>query len=388
MASDYLGRYGAALRQLTALQQQPLPSAIQPGAPVPGGAFDAVTPNPAMDPMSPENMKPATPAFDQVEGKPLSAKQLYTDMPDEHKAALEKQIDDSGIDVNMQFGRAIATGILPAPEKPKEMSKRDKIGYLAEVALRTISNMSRPGTSSGADWADATLQTDTRRGAIESVERERELSAAERRRLEQREDTKTAHTEGREDTTTRTAQQRADAKESRERAEHVADKQQEAELEKQKIAREKSANRKTIIGDDGQIYTLGDNADATAVTTTKTKKVRRGTRGKGRDVDVSEKVPVKATLKTDASGIDQDRLISAINTRVAEMKKDTKLLREMRKAGISDIDGEIATRARAQVMADLGVVKGNSPSAAPNVEAAQLSDEDRALIDKWSKAAE
>ncbi len=205
MANDYVGRYGAALRQLTALEQPALPSAVSPNAPQPTqGAFgqpagmappQAAGPAFASPAAAPQAMPPAAPPQaampskmpPQEAGAPMSATQLYKDMPDDVKADLEKQIEGSGHDIDEVYAQKVASGEIQAPKK--EPSKRDKLGYIAEVALRTISNLSRQNTQGAGDWADAVLETDARRGALDernnTLFRQGTAGAFERQDVEQ-----------------------------------------------------------------------------------------------------------------------------------------------------------------------------------------------------------
>jgi hypothetical protein len=386
---DYVGRYGAALRRLTALETGGLgglPSAVSPEAPQPAGAFDAAPP-------AGPGAAPAQGAFDATDAKPMfdgpvSAKDLYSQMPPQAKQALLKQVEQGGVSVDDRFDGLVQSGEIQAPVK-KKLTKEEKLGYLAEVALRTISNMSREGTNSSSDWADAVLATDSRRGALEQAEQERTRQQAEIQRREGREDAKETRQVGREE-----------SKETRERAakgaeiatnqEFIAEQNRlnrESEERQAKLRAAQDANRdkKVLIDDGGNMFTLENDGSARPITTPKKTSVTRGSRGKGTTtIEKTVNEQLKAIPRQDASGIDKDTIMREVGARIKALTEDGKLARKLKREGISDVEGEIARRATQQVMEQYGVVSGKQPVTATTPNAG-LSAEDQAILAKWAE---
>ena len=363
MPNDYVGRYGAALRQLTALEKLPgLPSAVSPAAPQPG-AFGAPAQQQAGAFQTPP---PAQPAMDQAQS-PLGIQQLYKDMPDEFKDQLTDQIKKSGRSVEDIYAQKVASGEIAPPVKRPKTSK-EKLGYIAEVALRTLSNLSRPDTLGVSDWADAQLATDQRRGALEQVDEERFRQATEKQRLERREDTQLTRKEGREDAaeTRRTAGTITEAETRRRFESSENKKQREAALELERVrSTNEKANKpgQVITDENGNVFRL-DDTNAKPVTTKK-KVEKRGKRGAKWQEEVE--VQLRGLPKTDASGVDRDTILREIGNRIKAMKEDRKLLSTLRQGGATgaQIDQEIARRAQEQVMSEYGSLTGRAPTGAP-----------------------
>ncbi len=194
MNSGYVGKYGEALRRLTAIDAGMGGGPVLPGPPEPMiGAFGEP---PAYQPpvRAPAFSDPAPQAGGEgalSREAPMSFGQLWSETPAERRAQLVEEAEKKGIPVEQSYQQAKAAPGAPPP--PKKPSKQDKLAYVMETMLRFASNYgSRPGTSSAADAADAILTTKERRGAFERAEREKEERAAETRRLEGREDTKEA----------------------------------------------------------------------------------------------------------------------------------------------------------------------------------------------------
>lgn len=400
MPNDYVGRYGAALRQLTALEQPALPSAISPSAPQPtgpgafgtppiappgvaGGAFAPPDVVAAPQQALPPPVARPAPALGQGDAAaPMSAAQLFKDMPDDVKDDLQKQIESSGHDIDEVYAQKVATGEIKAPKK--EPTKRDKLGYLAEVALRTISNLSRQNTQGASDWADAVLDTDARRAAL--AERDDELfrkgtagaferqeKRKETRRLEGRADEgalkeragKVAEAEGR---------QAFDMTENEKRRKH------ELELARMREAGEDRRDRESqgnLVTDDqgGLVRVKGDEA-VPVMTTKKVRETKRGKRGVSYTIEKEVREQVKALPKPAQSGMDPDRMIAEIGDRIKALKEDRKLVSELRQQGITGakLDDELAKRARDQVMTEYGLASGGK-SAKPAQKSANPFDQ-------------
>lgn len=400
MANDYVGRYGAALRQLTALEQPALPSAISPNAPQPTGpgAFGvppvvqpgmsggnnsgAFTPPAAVAPPQPA-MPPAqatSPMQKGEAGAPVSVQQLYKDMPDDAKTDLAKQIEDSGHNIDEVYAAKVASGEIKAPKK--EPTKHDKLGYIAEVALRTISNLNRPTQNSAGDWADAVLDTDARRGALEDRDNalfrqgtagafERQQKTKETKRLEDRTDQgaireragRVAETEGKQ------AFESTENEKTRKNALEIARMREAGE-----DRRDRDSQGNLITDDQGGLVRV-KGSDATPVMTTKkVKEVKRGKRGVSFTIEKEVREQLKALPKSSSSDIDPDRMIAEIGDRIKALKEDRKLVSELRTQGVTGakLDDELAKRAKEQVMLEYADVPGGknqsvSPTQRKNV---------------------
>lgn len=400
--SDYVGRYGAALRRLQALEMgglQGVPGTMsaEPPQQSPQGAFGGMPPDmgqPAPQAAPPQAAQPG--AFAQADqpfgDKPMTAADLYKQMPPEAKQQLIAQVEKGGMNVDQRFDSLVAKGEIPnvSGTDKKKLTKEEKLGYLAEVALRTISNLSRDNTTSAADAADAVLATNERRGAIEMADRERQRQAAEIQRQEGRADAREQRQYGREDakenreiargaTTLKetqdfTAEQNRLDRESRER---------EAKL---RAEQDKRQGQRVLIDDQGGMFTLGDDGRATPIRTTKeVVETQKGKRGVTTKIRRQVEEQLKALPRADAAGIDKDTIMREVGNRIKTLKEDGKLARELKRKGVTDIDGEIARRATAQVMQEYGVVTGKQPVGATTPDAG-LSDEDKALLSKWGSA--
>lgn len=359
MANDYVGRYGAALRRLTALEGK---GPQQFGSPQ--GAFGAATPQ-------------ATGAFPPLEqsaeqdqaGPPVSAAQLWKDMPPEYKTQAIKQIEDSGTSLDELYAKHAEAGEVP-PIK-KEMTKEEKLGYLGEIALRTISNLSRPGTQGISDFADAKLAVDARRGGIEQAELQRARAEQETRRLEARADKK--------DTTSAAAR---DEEQRRDRAAKLA----ESESQRDAIASEGALSRKNALDiaamqeksrsaekqgpvltdEEGNMFHL--NADGTAAPiTAEAERDAPGPYARGKAPKEKYRKPLKGVPKQRNNEVDQDTILRGIGERVKILKNDSATMRELKRdlaAGrITSIDDELDRRAQEQVMRELAAVTGKTPAA-------------------------
>lgn len=354
MANDYVGRYGEALRRLRAIDN-PTPTGIaSAGASVlpQQGAFAEQRPPSAQQ--GAFNRGPFDPNV------PISSGDLYKQIPKEVKDQMADHLKENGVDIDQAYQKEVTSGNIVAPKK--EPDKHEKLGYLAEVALRTISNLNRPTKNSAGDWADAVLETDARRSGID-----------ERARLEARTDAEQAHREGREDTRFSTIDQRAIQAEERARAQHEADLGATAEENRknresqERTARENrasiertSARPRLQPNQEGDLFLINDAGQATPVTQKKkVKTVVPGHRGvKPAEVErtVDEQLRV---LNRDTNGVDKDTLLRQIGERVKLLKEDRKLANKLRAAG-KDPSAEITRQATAEVMAEYAELNGTS----------------------------
>lgn len=354
MAGDYVGQYGQALRRLSVLDAQrgmygpqaiggadtSSPFSAQPAT---GGAFGAPEQPPQPIAVAPGVMdaqaRGGTAAFENVpapeappalgqsqEEKPTSVKDLQEHMPDDQKDAMADQIEQQvGGDLKSAYEKE--TG-----EKPKGKSRWDLAFYFAEIALRSMANQDQYDTRSGS-LAAATMDTLASRRARAEQRRLEENKTAETRRLEQREDAETLRKEKREDVKDKTKREQALEDDARNH-------QQALELARlqAKLLKEKGQKTSIQTAEDGTLVLVDlETGDAVDVTkeVTETSPVK-GSRGKGTTggKTTTKKVPVKAKPKNDASGLDQDTILRAIEARAKELKADRKFVRALRDKGM------------------------------------------------------
>lgn len=368
--SNYVGRYGETLRRLTALERgtpqgfgTPLaaPTGVFPSAPPPTtGAFSAVP-----------SASQSNAGTDEA-SSPVSAGQLWKDMPDQFKQQIHDQVTSTGMNVDDTFRQKVDAGEIPPPKK--EMTRDEKLGYLAEIALHTLSNLSRPGTESISDFADAKLGVDARRGAIETAETDRRLKQNETRRVEGRQDAaEQRRLAG--DLTERELTRESIANEGaagRKNALGIAAMQERSRKEDRAAARQDRAATPgpVLTGEDGTMYNRNPDGTATAITTevdvpAEGSPYRPGATRK-------EKRPLKGTPKQRFNEVDQDNLLREQGKEAATLRKDEGLQRQLKKdlasGKIASIDDEIERRAKEKVMRRLALASGSakSPAASGN----------------------
>lgn len=171
--------------------QPPVPPSQQG---VPAGAFDTQAPPmpgpapqgalPPPDAATPP-VNPGAPGAIATAEPPLTHDQLWAKMPDEVKTKILDQVEKSGVDVNHLFDSKVKTGEIQVDDADvkKPLTKEQKLEYISEVALRTASNLNRPGLNGFGDFADAKLATDARRSAIAQAEQDKQ--EAEQARAQQ-----------------------------------------------------------------------------------------------------------------------------------------------------------------------------------------------------------
>lgn len=327
--SDYIGRYGAALRQLHALEnpQPAVPSAFGAGPQPQAPAFSAVP--------------PPSPAFSREDQEadltsgsaPVSAKDLYRQMPAETKRELLGSVEKTGMDVDQFFQSKVDSGEIQIADEDvrKPLTKEQKLGYITEVALRTISNLGRKGTSGFSDFADARLATDARRGAIEQATQQQnqqlQMSATQQalqdirqERLLGRQDRADASREARADARQNASDTRADKRQAAADANAAADRKNRLEI----AVMEKRAGRNagsTIIGEDGILRWVDSNGKARKVT---------------EDDGSGKQVPVKVPPKFNTGGLDQDTIARLAGKQAEIMLKDRKLVRKLKDEGLGE----------------------------------------------------
>lgn len=347
MPNDYVGRYGDALRRLTTLNRGGLSQSPAPAQPA--GAFGGVPPQGPAPQTGAFSAGPApgiTAPKTDPDAPPLTASQLWKDMPDQFKGQIEKQIADSGMNVDQTYAAKVEEGEIEPPKKAPTL--QEKLGYLAEVALRTMSNLSRPGTQGFSDFADAKLATDARRGAIETAETDRVRKQAETRRLEGRQDASEQHRMA-SDMTERELTREAVAAEgaaNRRNALDIAG-MQERSRSADRTAASKTPGPVIVDQETGDAYQR--NADGTITPLQKDVKEQvRGHRG-AKPWERTVKKPLKGPLQQGFNGLDADTLKRAVTAAAGDINDDGTQMREIRallKEGkIKSVDQEILRRA-------------------------------------------
>lgn len=295
--------------------------------------------------------------------KPTSWKDLAAEMPKSQQTALVKQIEAKHGPIKGVYARTATQ----EGEEPKAKNKREMALYIAEVALRTISNMGTGrytgAMGSGAAFADAMLDTETRIAATKRADAEKAAKAAETRRLEERADAETRRKEGREDT-------QADRKRKEELEDDERNHKQAIELARiqAKLLREQNKKTSIVTQDDGTLALVDENGDAIDVTKEiETTTPVKGSRGQGTTGGKRIKVrkPVKASTKPNASGLDQDTILNKITQVEGELRKDTKLMRELRTKFNQDstkVEAELRRMAREKVEGDVQSLRPGSAS--------------------------
>jgi hypothetical protein len=302
----------------------------------------------------------APPAGVMSEQKPTTWKDLAAEMPKAEQNNLVKQIEQAHGPIKAVY----AATTTREGEEPKAKNKREMALYLAEVALRTISNMGTGrytgAMGSAAAFSDAMLDTETRRGRVSQMQQEKADKASETKRLEDRSDAETRRKEGREDT-------EATRKRKEKLEDDARDHKQAIELARiqAKLLREKGQRTSIQTAEDGTLKLVDlETGEAVEVTeeVEETTPVK-GSRGRGTTGGKTSKVrkPVKVAPKSNASGIDQDTILTKITQVENELRKDNKLMRELRskfKSDSTQVEGELRRMAREKVQGDVSSLSG------------------------------
>lgn len=342
--SDYIGHYGPMIRAKYAQATQPDPQAaftdMPPQAPAFGDQNGSVT--------------PTSPAFQEAR-KPLSAKALYEQMPPEHKKELLSQIEKSGTDVNHLFQSHVDSGDIQISDQDvrKPLTKEQKLGYITEVAMRTLSNMNRPGPQGIGAWADASLETDQRRGALQQQadaenrrsqgEKEQQANIDRRQQnLLDRQDRSDFNRENRADARQAVSDTRLDTRLAAQQTEGAADR---ASREKIAGMEGRAGRNSSVIGEDGILRWVDSNGKARKVTET---------------VDGKD-VPVKIPPKFNTGGIDQDTIARIAGKQAETMMKDRKLVNKLKAQGLGQ--DEIYKKVNDMAFADVAGRFGGQPPA-------------------------
>lgn len=292
--------------------------------------------------------------------KPTSWKDVHGQMSEKDKDDLADVIEErSGKSVREAYTHA-AKSVGEEPKPKKKIDRREMASYVAEVALRTLSNMGSSETSAEA-FGKGALQTMDSRRQIAQAEQDKQEKALETGRLEGREDMK-AGEERTYKTAERQAKEKFDAEQNRLNRENDL-KLQQMRDKVDRLNRE-GKDVKLIINDQGE-YVIVDakNATGTPVTQDVTTTETKGSRGRGTSTKTTTtKKPVKATPKPNASGVDQDTLISKIAARKKELNEDRQRSSKLRNQGLGpdEIEEYNAKQARKEVLEDNAAVTGGA----------------------------
>jgi hypothetical protein len=286
--------------------------------------------------------------------KPTSWKDLAAEMPKSQQNALVKQIEETQGPIKSVY----AATVTRQGEEPKAKNKREMALYIAEVALRTISNMGTGRYSgpmgSAAAFTDAMLDTETRRGRVSQYQQEKAEKAAETRRLEDRADAETRRKENREDAKDKTKREQDLEDDDRNHKQAI-----ELVRIQTRLLRENGKRTWLQVQEDGTLALIDEDGNAVDVA----KEVEettpvRGSRGQGTTGGQTRKVrkPVKVRPKSDSSGLDKDTVLSKITQVENELRKDKKLMRELRTKFEQDgakVEAELRRMAREKVHGDV-----------------------------------
>ncbi len=355
---DYIGQYGDTLRRLSALDATSGQVAPQPVA-----AFEqGPTPNPAAFGQRPQQPALAAPAPHSDE-TPVGIADLWRDMPDEEKENLLKRAKDSGMDIDAEYEAAVAEGQFK-PTK-KKLTIKDKLGRLAEVALRTASNMGKnTNNNSFADYADAKLATDEKYGALDRADEQNQRVEFERRRAEKLDSNKERRgraeriVEGGLDRGARSREAAADRDLRREEGE--ANRQNALDLAKLRAAQEKAGRDTQLFMDsESNVYSIVDGKPVPFEITEAKKRTGKG----GRPFVEEVRRQLKGVPKTNDNQLDEDAILRAVAERVKQLNEDVRLKSQLKREGVTDIPAEIQRRATKEVIESARQVKGSAPAA-------------------------
>lgn len=397
-ANSYVGRYGNALRKLTALDAQSGAFAAAPqqiggadtggfgpslqvdpkAAPQPGGfspepVAQPEAPAPAAGPASAFGGSNASGVLAQTPGiagpvlskegsvspiamggdKPTSWGDLAKDATEDEQEELATQVEKAG-GGKMDGFIAKVRKVLGTEDVPK-MNRRETAQYIAEIALRAMSKRSAPEYAQNPDgvFADAVLETNSLR-----------KQEAEKRHSESRAGAEIKRRETREDAAAERKRKEALEDDARKRKEALDDDarnhQQALELAKlqAKLLREKGQRTSIQTGDDGTLKLIDlESGEAVTVTEEVEETNTRGSRGKGTTTTTTKvRKPVKAAPKYNAGGLDQDTLVNRVSDAEKALRGDKKLMRELGSKFKNDrvkIEDELRRMAREKVEGDV-----------------------------------
>lgn len=374
-SGGYVGRFGDALRRLTALQAQQgafagpqvVGGADTAGtfAAAPPGAMEAPAPTGGAGPQMPEapagglSGGSAQPPEMGSEGAPEDTgsqtpttwEDLHKAMPAEHKNLVADKIESIVGNIKAAYRKATkANGDTPKPHA----SRAHMAMYLSEIALRAAANRGTSESDAQA-LAKGVLETNERRDALRQQEQERQRKEAEKKA-----DREEAYRREGEVHTRNRAEDQADT---------MAKYKHDIELENMRLKaqelRDKGQDTYITVDENGN-YTLIDKKTGNAIPVTQevTETTTTGSRGQGkRTTSTTKRVPVKALPKTDASGLDDDQVLAKIEAMAKELRANNKLVRELRtKFGgdMNKVEDEIKRMAREQVAQDVQSIPGRT----------------------------
>lgn len=257
--------------------------------------------------------------------KPTSFHDLTRDSTPEQREEMAKHLEQSSGQPLKSMWQRVKEGL--GLDKAPKFGRGEMALYLSEVALRAMSKRSDPRYAQNPDgvFADALLETQADYEAKQ-----------ERTRKEKREDDETLRKEKREDTIhTRTrAEQDSDYKRNRadKEKDDAKDFEQRKELAKlqAKLLKDKGQKTQIVTAEDGTLKLIDrETGEAVPVTENVTTTTTRGSRGMGTSTTTTtQKKPVKVPKKADASGLDRDTVQRMISDRIKELAKSDRNFRK------------------------------------------------------------
>lgn len=366
--ADYIGRYGDTLRKLHALDAGStgaVQSAFSTGAPDTGTT-------PAFGPQSAPQQTPAfQPPVPHPEGSaPVDFASLWDKMPKEHKDQLMQQVQNSGVDVPAEHKNLVDTGQVQPSNKQK--SKHDMLADLAEVALRTASNVGNPnrrGGSSFADYADAQLSVNEKNAALSRRDEDERRALGEHHRQQQLDVEKQQRDIAEKMTSSEGARQSIEGTNaadiaSREK-EGAASRQNAIDIEKMKAAAQRAEHKTHTITTDinGNMFSIDDQGNASPITTKAKVKSKDAS---GNTVETEVKKQLQSLPKQAKGQLDADTVLRAVDARLKILQSDSRLKSSLRKDGVKDIEGELRKRATSQVLEEAQKVQERNAPAGSN----------------------
>lgn len=392
MNDGYVGRFGDALRRLTALDAQrgafagpqdvggadtastfaAAPPAAMEAPALAAGAGPQVPEAPAGALSGGSAVVPGMGAMDESGAAggatqngetPTTWEDLHKAMPTKHKNAIADRIESIVGNIKTAYRKATAAnGDTPKPHA----SRAHMAMYLSEIALRAAANRGT-SESNGQALAKGVLETNERRDALRQQEEERRRKEAEKKA-----DREEAYRREAEVHTRNRGEEQADTN-----AKYKHDIELENMRLKAEELRQKGQDTYIAVDNDGN-YTLIDKKTGNAVPVTQevTETTTQGSRGMGTKTTTTKKrVPVKALPKPGSDGLDQDQVLAKIEATAKELRANNKLVRDLRtKFGgdMNKVEDEIKRMAREQVAQDVQSLPGRGTASGKVVKFGDL----------------
>lgn len=385
MAASYLDTYGSALRRLQALEMGMDPNAPEgPSGPQPvTGAFQLQGPpsnlNPryAPDPAMPafQQAQPAAPGAIQapagpqppaaagpapaeggaVQQSPQGVRDIVAGLAKDERKELRAGIKQhTGKSVDELYEQMVQGGEL-APDIKRKPRAAEKLSVVAEALFRYMSKAFN-GMNPGAAAAEATLETQGRRGAIAQADVEAENARAEGRRGEVQGvlNSRAARAQGKADKAEERGWEAEKMRvEARDRGalQSQQDKAAMARTQVEAASRQSTMDKapKTMTGDDGTVFERGeDGVYRPAVTETEVDE----NLPRGKKIKSKKRGVLKTTTKAQTGALTQASRAKMYSDAVKTIQGDVRTMSEIRRAAggeASAIADEIDRRAKDMV---------------------------------------